>query len=1090
MALNIKYDVAGNPEVPTLLLATRNGTILGQLKVEEESVDFENNFNNASELSFTMYKYIDGELNHLWDKTVDFKLVKYKELDMWFEIKVELNDSDDDVTKIVYGKQLGQAELSQIILNNIEINTEKDIERDDYKVTTLYNEEDTEASLLHRLLKDKAPHYTITYVDPIIAKIQRTFSFNGKSIYDVFQEIATEIGCLFVFPSNSDGNGKIQRTIEVYDLQQNCLNPECKHRGEFTDVCPKCGGKDKDEAEYGIQYGYGENTLIFVTSDELATKGIKLTTDVDAVKNCFRLEAGDDLMTATIRNCNPNGTQYIWRFSKAMKEDMSEDLVNKIESYDQVYKEYYNDYVSNINKDLLDEYNNIIDKYKDGNKDLIKIETPIKGYSALMDAYYNTIDLALYLKSGLMPSVDMDDTTAQQEYELLKNYFYDYKNNVAKNYVAVADITKASDATIRSAILSVAKTIVRSTYKVEIKDSYTYEESNHKFWEGVVTITSYSDEEDTYSGDNENTILVEVNDDLEVFTKQKIDKLLKGENKENLSVTGLFEREYEDFCAQLKKYSFNPLVAFRDCCQACIDILIGQNITGSENTNEEDNQEDVNGSWGTDIEGDQANLYENLYLPFYNKLIAIETEIKERETEIAVVVGKYDLNGELITKGLQDYIIKCRNEIQKNLNFEDYLGNDLWLEFCSYRREDAYSNDNFISEGLNNAEMFKRALEFFELAQNEIYKSSEKQHSISTTLNNLLAIPKFENLLSKFELGNWIRVKVDDVIYKLRLISYGVDYGSLDTISVEFSDVTKIKNGITDIQNVLSQASSMATSYTSIQRQMSQSEKTNDILNDWIDNGLNITNAKIINANNQNQVWNKNGILCRSYDEIEEKYSDEQLKIINNTIAITDDNWKTTKTAIGKIHYKNPDGEIMETYGINAETVIGKLLLGQQLQLTNNNNNMSFDENGLLVKNDINTVSINPNDNTSLIRVVNNGQNIFSLNKSGGLVITGEIHASSFELMEAADGKTEVKGLSDVALSGKYEDLVEKPNLDNYVTNDKLSDYVNKSELEGYVTGDELSASVVEELEKEKENYKIEIYNSIIEELRNQGIIS
>ena len=573
MALNIKYDVAGNPEVPTLLLATRNGTILGQLKVEEESVDFENNFNNASELSFTMYKYIDGELNHLWDKTVDFKLVKYKELDMWFEIKVELNDSDDDVTKIVYGKQLGQAELSQIILNNIEINTEKDIERDDYKVTTLYNEEDTEASLLHRLLKDKAPHYTITYVDPIIAKIQRTFSFNGKSIYDVFQEIATEIGCLFVFPSNSDGNGKIQRTIEVYDLQQNCLNPECKHRGEFTDVCPKCGGKDKDEAEYGIQYGYGENTLIFVTSDELATKGIKLTTDVDAVKNCFRLEAGDDLMTATIRNCNPNGTQYIWRFSKAMKEDMSEDLVNKIESYDQVYKEYYNDYVSNINKDLLDEYNNIIDKYKDGNKDLIKIETPIKGYSALMDAYYNTIDLALYLKSGLMPSVDMDDTTAQQEYELLKNYFYDYKNNVAKNYVAVADITKASDATIRSAILSVAKTIVRSTYKVEIKDSYTYEESNHKFWEGVVTITSYSDEEDTYSGDNENTILVEVNDDLEVFTKQKIDKLLKGENKENLSVTGLFEREYEDFCAQLKKYSFNPLVAFRDCCQACIDIL-------------------------------------------------------------------------------------------------------------------------------------------------------------------------------------------------------------------------------------------------------------------------------------------------------------------------------------------------------------------------------------------------------------------------------------------------------------------------------------------------------------------------------------
>ena len=92
------------------------------------------------------------------------------------------------------------------------------------------------------------------------------------------------------------------------------------------DKCPKCGSTN-------ITNGYGEDTLIFVTSDELASEGIQLVTDTDSVKNCFKLEAGDDLMTATVRNRNPNGTDYIWHFSDAIKEDMSIELIEKINSF-------------------------------------------------------------------------------------------------------------------------------------------------------------------------------------------------------------------------------------------------------------------------------------------------------------------------------------------------------------------------------------------------------------------------------------------------------------------------------------------------------------------------------------------------------------------------------------------------------------------------------------------------------------------------------------------------------------------------------------------------------------------------------------
>lgn len=1029
MAIDIKFDLTNNPEPPTIILANRSGNKLGQLNVDEKSIDLNDKFNDASEFSFTLYKYIEDEktkkmkVTNLWDKVVDFKLVWCKEWDLWFEIKVEIDEATETI-KTVFCKQLGQAELSQINLYNIEINTEEDIARDDYDEnypTVLYRENDhPEASLLHRLLKDKAPHYSIAYVSPTIANIQRSFSFDNVSIYDAFQEIAEEIGCLFVFNSNSDSDGNIQRTISVYDLQQNCN--DCGYRGEFIDKCPKC-----DSAN--ITMGYGEDTLIFVTAEELAEDGIQLTTDTDSVKNCFKLEAGDDLITATVRNCNPNGTDYIWRFSEEMKEDMSDELVEKIESYDEIYKYYYNEYISDIDVNLLNKYNTLVDKYDNYNEELQPITIPVQGYSALMNAYYNVIDLALYLKSGLMPSVEMNETNAKEQVALLTT------NSLSP--ISVADVTIASLTTINSTVLSMAKIIVKSTYKVQINSSEIIEEVNGKTWKGSFIVTNYSDEEDTAIS---NTISVEVNDDYESFVKQKIDKALNKEDTDDLSISGLFEKKYDDFCVELKKYALNPLNSFRDACQACIDILIEQGV-GSGNT------------WGDTTEGADSNLYEKLYIPYYNKLTAIESEIKIREDEINIISGVYDSDGALLIKGLQACIEGCKNQIQDALDFEKYLGTDLWLEFCSYRREDKYSNENYISDGLNNAELFKRALEFFEVAENEIYKSSELQNSISTTLKNLLAIKKFRPLVKYFKVGNWIRVQIDDKIYKLRLLEYNIDYGDFDNIPVEFSDVTKIKNGITDVENTLSQASSMATSYNSVKRQASQGKESNTVLNDWINNGLNATNTKIVSTDNQNQVWDKSGILCREYDPITETYSDEQLKIINSTIAITDNNWKDTKTAIGKFIYQDPvTKELKIGYGINAEAIIGKLLIGEQIKLANESGTMSFDENGLIVSHGNNTVTISPQ-NEEVINITNGNESVFKVDENGELTINGNIIARSLKL---ENGVTIDSGVIDniavVAVTGDYNDLANKPDLKTVATTGNYNDLSNKPALKTVAT--------------------------------------
>ena len=897
MAIDIKFDLAGNPEPPTIILATRSGQKLGQLEVEPESIDLSDKFNDVSEISFTLNKYINGELANLWDKVVNFKLIHCIEWDMWFEINVEL-DEETETIKTVFGKQLGQAELSQIMLYNIEINTEEDIARDDYKISILYDENNPEASILNRLLNDKAPHYSIIHVDPTIAKIQRMFSFDGVSICDAFLEISEEIGCLFIYHSDTDENGKIRRAISVYDLQQNCN--DCGYRGEYTDKCPKCGSTN-------INNGYGEDTLIFVTADELASDSIELTTDTDAVKNCFKLEAGDDLMTATIRNCNPNGTDYIWYLSDAVKEDMSKELVDKINSYDEAYNIYQNNYIATLDGDLISRYNTLVDKYRIYNNELEYIESPIVGYSSLMNAYYNTIDLALYLQSALMPTVEMSDTNASNEAAKL----------TAQNLspVSVNSIADISVTTADNAVLAMAKIIIDSRYRVKVNSSTLERGASYQIWTGNFTVTNYSDEEDTTTSQN---VTIVVDDNYSEFVKQKIEKALNKEDTEDLSVSGLFKKTYNEFVLELKKYSLNCLESFYNSCQACIDILIEQGIADKE-------------TWS----GQDPNLYNDLYHPYLQKMSAIEAEIKIRQEEVNFVIGVYDENDELITYGLQNYIEDVKNEVQKVLDFQKYLGTDLWLEFCTFRREDKYSNDNYISDGLDNAQIFEKALEFIEVAKNEIYKSAELQHSITTTLNNLLAISKFKPLIKSFKNGNWIRVQINDEIYKLRLLDYNISYGDFNNIPVTFSDVLKVKSGITDVQNVLSQASSMATSYDSVKRQSKQGDEAKGTIEQWFTSGLNSALVNIKNNVNEEIIFNNSGILARSHDDILDDYNPKQLRITHNVLALTEDNWDTVSLGIGEHDYQYYDlnGVLSNGtgYGVSAKFLSAGYINGSQI---------------------------------------------------------------------------------------------------------------------------------------------------------------
>ena len=214
-----------------------------------------------------------------------------------------------------------------------------------------------------------------------------------------------------------------------------------------------------------------------------------------------------------------------------------------------------------------------------------------------------------------------------------------------------------------------------------------------------------------------------------------------------------------------------------------------------------------------------------------------------------------------------------------------------------------------------------------------------------------------------------------------------------------------------------------------MQRQAKRGEESNTIVNNWVSNGLNTTNTKIVGgADNQTQTWDSHGMLFRRFDDESNDYEPTQIKIISSTIAITDDNWNTTKTAIGKYYYEDSTtGELKTAYGVNAETIIGKLFLGEHLELENKNGSLKFNDTGLFVENENNSVRIDPDDTTPIFDIRNkkNNDNILSVDTDGNLVIKGSIIASKITLLDGATVSAgSVTDLSSIAIDGHYTNLI------------------------------------------------------------------
>lgn len=960
----VLFNSQGLIETPTLLLQHKNFETIGNGGITNVSgLTYKNNFNDANEISFKIHKFNNGIKHPLWDQLVDFRIIYIPELKERFQIAVSVNEEDpDDLSKSVTGTALCESELSNINLHGVQINTETDMTNDLYDEnfpTVLYRDPDdydsednlkiwakskydylkdktaypttasviarkkyilTHASLLHRVL-EKAPHYSIAHVDSTLRELSTVheFTFDGTDTLSALKnDIAEAYHCLFSFNSE-------QRTISVYDLYSTCT--ACKYRGDFLDTCPECGSTK-------VINKYGEDTNVLINSTNL-TKSITLESNQDSLKNCFYVTGADDLMNATIRNINPNGSQYIYYFSDDVLSDMPDNLKNKLKSYDTLYNEIQTTRKMALDSTKVTNYNNVVTSItkkfanvSEDDKDKVtfnKLTNPLVGYSSLIAARYDATDLYYYINDSMMPVIDINGLGVQDSLTSIKNGIK------ALGGVAVTKVSSIESSVVRNTLEKLCQVFCSTAYydiSVETKSLSAYNSSTKtKTYSCTVTITSLTqqDENEEYlTGSVDVTCSVLENN--EKYIEQKIKRMTAESKKLKDKQITSFDLSDTDFKKELTYYSLTELTNMYTEFQACQDIVTNGFTEDS-----------------VDVQYNNSELKKK-YQKFYaNRLTWINNEIKTRTSELNSVKAIFD---PVKSTGVLQTL---KQSIQKELDLQKYLGTDLWNLFYSYRREDDYHNSNYSSTGLNNTELIKRATELFKAAQRELYKAGNLQYSINTTMGNLLALPEFKPIVDKFEVGNFIKVGIDEKVYSLRLLSYQVDYDNLSEIPVEFSTVEKIYSGYSDVESVLQSAKSMSTSYSSVKDQVDKSKGTTKTVSDWTNNGLLGDNISFSNSKEQTVTLTKNGLLARSWDDVYNEFSLKQLKIVNNGLYLTKDGWETIETGVGRFTYTDINGNLVEDYGIIAKTVVGNLIIGKELQIYNEDKSIVIDENGLTI---------------------------------------------------------------------------------------------------------------------------------------------
>ena len=268
--------------------------------------------------------------------------------------------------------------------------------------------------------------------------------------------------------------------------------------------------------------------------------------------------------------------------------------------------------------------------------------------------------------------------------------------------------------------------------------------------------------------------------------------------------------------------------------------------------------------------------------------------------------------------------------VTDTMKITDYSNSETWVETTNGVKQikDLEPDDTIIDETYI-------CLQLLDAGYSKFEEVSQPSFTFTANSVNFLFSEKFKYFANELNFGSILNVELEDGFWV---------YPVFQTVDIDFDDPTSLSLGFSnrlrlndsewtwaDLHNDTTSAVSNATSLIG--------SAATPVTNGTIDKVSNYITNTLIAANQAIQATEDNEFSFGSYGIRGRRVSTEagavngydpkQIWINNNLICFTDDAWKTTRLAIGY----SDNGQ----YGIVADYVVGKLLAGDRLSISNEN---------------------------------------------------------------------------------------------------------------------------------------------------------
>lgn len=323
-----------------------------------------------------------------------------------------------------------------------------------------------------------------------------------------------------------------------------------------------------------------------------------------------------------------------------------------------------------------------------------------------------------------------------------------------------------------------------------------------------------------------------------------------------------------------------------------------------------------------------SNLLDDLSI-LGSEMSILQTNLANAKTSLEIAQDNLDV---AISKSqslsqLNIELTNAENEVEYRQSLVNTKQNEInakYVEINNYRDSIDISNyintaelieefDNFIKEATWNDENYIDSIDLLEAGKKKLSKLSTPPLLFEIEIVDFLQAVECQHDWHKLVLGDIVYVEFPkfNVDIEVRLIGYTHDPKN-KSLKLNFSNKSSIDDPYVYFNDLISNAITSSSTLNMNKKDWDNKANTS-VITELRNENINATLQNVLAGKNQSVVTDRRGIWLTEKDE-NGLILPEQMRIINNAIVLSKDNWQTASLAL------TPDG-------INALTLWGKTVI-------------------------------------------------------------------------------------------------------------------------------------------------------------------